>query len=73
MPTNTTPLLVLHCHPNDPVANTVLLPTDNNRADMHVIHQLTNYAYTPAIYRLTNRRALYLTTIATRRLYRTTT
>ena len=27
MPTNTTPLLALYCHPNDPVASTVLLPT----------------------------------------------
>ena len=27
MPMNTTPLLALHCHPNDPVTNTVLLPT----------------------------------------------
>ena len=26
-PTNTTPLLALYCHPNDPVAGTVLLPT----------------------------------------------
>ncbi|OCL00660.1 uncharacterized protein K441DRAFT_651673 [Cenococcum geophilum 1.58] len=26
-PTNTTPLLALYCHPNDPVASTVLLPT----------------------------------------------
>jgi hypothetical protein len=26
-PTNMTPLLALHCHPNDPVAGTVLLPT----------------------------------------------
>ena len=37
-PTNTTPLLALHCHPNDPVTGTVLLPTDNNRADMHTIY-----------------------------------
>ena len=37
-PTNTTPLLALYCHPNDPVTSTVLLPTDNNRADMHTIY-----------------------------------
>ena len=26
-PTNTTPLLALHCHLNDPIASTILLPT----------------------------------------------
>ena len=37
-PTNTTPLLALHCHPNDPVAGTVLLPeSDNCRANTPAI------------------------------------
>jgi len=31
MPTNTTLLLALYCHPNDPIASTVLLPTQNTR------------------------------------------
>ena len=36
--TNTTPLLALYCHPNDPVARTVLLPeSDNCRACMPAI------------------------------------
>ena len=37
-PTNITPLLVLYCHPNNPIAGTVLLPIDNNRANMHIIY-----------------------------------
>ena len=49
MPTNTAPLPALYCHPNDPVAGTVLLPTHNNRADMHTIHQSTDSTNTPAI------------------------
>ena len=53
---------------------------------MHIIHRPTNSTNTPAImtrlnnranmpaiYRLTNRQALYLTTITTRRLHRTAT
>ena len=59
---------------------------DNNRTNMHIIHRPTDSTNTPtittrpndhvnipAIYRPTNRRALYLTTITTQRLYRTAT
>ena len=50
-PTNTTPLLALHCHPNDPVAGTVLLPTQTtDRADTHTIYyRPTDYADMPTI------------------------
>ena len=51
----------------DPVAGITLPPerprrwyrtttyTDNDRADMHAIHRLTDRAYVPAIYRPTDR------------------
>ena len=55
---NTTPLLALYCHPNDPVTSTVLLPTqDNNRANIYTIHRPTNRANTPAITTRPNDRA----------------
>ena len=38
MPINTTLLLVLYYYPNNPVAGTVLLPTDNNCANMYIIY-----------------------------------
>ena len=41
------------------------LRTDNNRANTHTIYQPNNHAYTPTINRLTDRQALYLTTIIT--------
>ena len=72
--TNTTPLLALYCHPNNPVAGTVLLPeSDNCCAYMHAIYRLTDRAYVPAIYRPTDRWALRSTTITTRRSHRTAT
>ena len=50
--TNMTPLLALYCHPNDPVARTILLPeSDNRRACMPAIHRPTNRAHAPAIQR----------------------
>ena len=76
-PTNTTPLLALHCHPNDPVAGTVLLPNQtmtvlrlqfnrlNDRADTPAIYRANDRACTPTINRPTDRQALCLTTITT--------
>ena len=67
----------------DPVAGITLPPerprrwyrtttyTDNDCANMHAIHQLTDHAYVPAIYRPTDRQALRSTTITTRRSQRT--
>ena len=52
--------------------HTIYQPT--NSANMPAITtQLNDCADVPIIYRLTNKQALYLTTITTRRLYRTTT
>ena len=54
---NTTPLLALHCHPNNPVADTVLLPTQTtDRADTHTIyHRPNDRTDTPMIQRPINR------------------
>ena len=66
MHTNTTPLLALYCHLNDPVARTVLLPeSDNCRAYTPAIYRANDRACTPTINRPTDRQALCLTTITT--------
>ena len=74
---NINPLLALYCHPNDPVAGTVLLPNQTTTVLRLQSYQLNDRAYTPAIYRPndhtcmptinrpTDRQALYLTTIIT--------
>ena len=48
-------LLALYYYPNNPITGTVLLPTITTN----------NCAYIPTINRLTDRQALYLTTITT--------
>ena len=73
---NMTPLLALYCHPNDPVASTVLLPTQ-----IMIVLICIRYIDQPIApirllsrpYRPTDRRALRSTTITTRRSHRTAT